>query len=241
MQFQTLFIIFVAIFVISAVLVFLGITRVIHIDKKYLNALFYALIIEVIAAIIYLFYLYSDDPMLRLEEAYTRANIDTTLGEGQRQRALLQFIEAAATLEQRNHDYRNNIAILNEEIRGLNRMIAVKDSLLNHHDLGQTSFFSNINTLEKIFNIHNRKWFWLTSPYTVNHAADIYPVINALINEVGVYSDPDADIDTIIESWRRFIEPFRSEQTHNISEDPNGHIQSSDILFLLMKKYQMSD
>lgn len=241
MQFQILFIIFVAIFVISAALVFLGITRVIHIDKKYLNALFYALIIEVIAAIIYLFYLYSDNPMLRLEEAYNIANIDTTLSEVERQRALLQFIEAAATLEQRNLNYRQNIATLNEEIVSLNRELHIKDSLLGRQNLGQTTFFSNISALEKIFNIHNRKWFWLTSPYTINQAADIYPVINSLINELGVYSEPDADIDTIIESWRRFIGEFRSEQNHNISEDPNGHIQSSDILFMLMKKYQMSD
>lgn len=241
MQFQILFIIFVAIFVISAVLVFLGITRVIQIDKKYLNTLFYALIIEVIAAIIYLFYLYSDNPMIRLEEAYTTANIDTILSDGEKQRALLQLIEEAAKLEQRNQNYRNNIAAGNEEIGRLNRALAEKDSMLSHRNLGQTSFFSNINTLEKIFNIHNRKWFWLTSPYTINQAAEIYPVINSLINEVGVYSEPDANIDTIIESWRRFIEEFRVEQNHNISEDPNGHIQSSDILFLLMKKYQMSD
>lgn len=238
MQFQTLFIIFVTIFIVSAALVFLGITRVIQIDKKYLVPLFSALILEVVAAIIYMFYLGSNDPKVALEEAYVMARVDTTLGEGAKQNQLRRFIEDALELEQLNIECRSNIALMHGEIEKINRELAVRDSILNSHDIGQTDFFRNINALEKIFNNHKVKWFWLASPHTRNNVSEIYPVVNALINEIGVYNEPDADLDTIIESWRKFINEFRLAQEHNISTDPEGHIQSSDIIFLLTKRYQ---
>jgi hypothetical protein len=238
MQFQTLFIIFVAIFIISAVLVFLGITKVIKIDNKYLVPLFSALVIEVIAAIIYLFYLGSNDPKVALEEAYFMAKIDTTLNQYEKQKQLQRFIENAASLRELNNECNSKIAVMNGENEKLKSELAVRDSILSSHELGQTVFFRNINALEKIFNTHRVRWFWLASPHTRNNVGDIYPVVNALINEIGVYNEPDADVDTIIESWRKFINEFRLAQEHKISSDPDGHIQSSDIIFLLTKKYQ---
>jgi hypothetical protein len=238
MQFQLLFIIFVAIFIISAVLVFLGITKVIKIDNKYLVPLFSALVIEVVAAIIYLFYLGSNDPKVALEEAYIMANIDTTLNQNEKQQQLQRFIENAATLRELNNECRNQIAAMNGENEMLKSELAVRDSILSSYDMGQTVFFRNINALEKIFNTHRVRWFWLASPHTRNNVSDIYPVVNALINEIGVYNEPDADFDTITESWRKFIKEFRLAQEHNISSDPDGHIQRSDIIFLLTKKYQ---
>ena len=100
MEQRVLFWIFVTIFSVTAILTFLGITNVLKINKNYLTAMFSALILEVIAAVVLVFqsFNYAAPDPVDLDGLIAEASISST--PGPRQNAESFLIEKLQESEQ---------------------------------------------------------------------------------------------------------------------------------------------
>jgi uncharacterized membrane protein YecN with MAPEG domain len=175
-QETTLFWIFVAIFSITAVITLLGITGVIKtIKEKYLNALFTALILEVIAAVILLFQQVnlndSNDYGPCLDDVVKRAGLAAQLPEGV--------------------DVDDYLVAQLESSKELPSLKTLKDSLvkqLQRQEVSLRERKERVEELEREFNIMGQKFY---SKITRLH--DLIPTFGKTINLAWEYQDGSKD------------------------------------------------
>ena len=189
MEQQVLFWIFVAIFTVTAILTFLGITNVLKIHKNYLTAMFSALILEVVAAVVLVFqsFNYAGPDPVDLNRLITEAGIAATPAPRQNPEAFL--IEKLQE---------------SERVPGLSEQV---DSLLEVLEdcEGQSKIIQgNLDELEKTFYIQIKRLRDLINQYdgVINLAfrdseksqvyqllIDIYTSLGMVSNGTPVYTD----------------------------------------------------
>ena len=182
---KTLFWLFIGIFAITAIITLLGITGVIKtIKEKYLNSLFTALIMEVIAAIVLMFQtlnLPSDN--LQLSDLLKEAGVEAPTDVQQQQKLLVSHLKAGMTLP-----------TLTAEKEKLVATIAQKDKALanctSHLGEKENRFYQDImrlNALTKTYLGGN-----INLGFEPDKKEEVYTLLVSIFNELGEFRDGDA-------------------------------------------------
>ena len=190
MEQQVLFWIFVTIFSATAVITLLGITNVISIKNNFLNAMFTALILEVVAAVIILFQGFDfsgQESSVDLNQLISEANLATQLEPRQNPEA---FIIAKLKSSEK-------VVILNEELE-LARQEA--DSLLVvlencegqsgdiQEDLGKYkgSFFGKITSLRELITKYGGV---INIAFQEKEKVEVYKLLIDIFSDLGLVAN----------------------------------------------------
>ena len=206
---KTLFWLFIGIFAVTAVITLLGITGVIKtIREKYLNSLFTALIMEVIAAIIFMFQtLNLPSDKLQISDLLKEAGLEAPADVTQQKKVLLSHLKAGITLPK--------VAAEKEEL--VATVAAKEEALANcNGNLGEKEnrFYQDIlrlNTLTKNYLGGN-----INLGFEPDKKEEVYQLLISIFNQLGEIRDGDAiykkdktiDKQVIRELYAKFRETY---------------------------------
>lgn len=182
---KTLFWLFIGIFAITAIITLLGITGVIKtIKEKYLNSLFTALIMEVVAAIVLMFQtLNLPSENLQLSDLLKEAGLEVPADVSQQKKVLFSHLKAGITLPK-----------VTEEKEQLMATIAQKEEALanctGHLGDKESRFYQDIlrlNALTKTYLGGN-----INLGFEPEKKEEAYQLLVSIFNELGEIRDGDA-------------------------------------------------
>ena len=184
MEKQVVFWIFIAIFSTTAVITLLGITNVIKIQKNYLNALFTALILEVVGAVVLLFksnYLSAATlpagTYLSAREFLARTGADTTgLSTAKAEVLLAEKLETLIGLESE----RGNLNLQLQQAK------AKLDSCSGNLATYDRSFFSKIIRLRSLIGEYDG---FINLAYRPEEKAQAYQLLVEILAAIGKVKD----------------------------------------------------
>ncbi len=182
---KTLFWLFIGIFTVTAIITLLGITGVLkNIKGKYLNSLFTALIMEVVAAIVLMFQVYNlPNTQLNIADLLQEAGVETTGDVKAQKQLLMKHLNAGI-----------NLPKIAAEKKELEATVASKDKLLAdcNGSLGEKEnrFYKNIlrlNALTTEYMGGN-----INLGFEPDKKEEVYQILLAIFNELGEFRDGDA-------------------------------------------------
>lgn len=182
---KTLFWLFIGIFAVTAAITLLGITGVIKtIKEKYLNSLFTALIMEVIAAIILMFQtLNLPNENLQVSDLLKEAGLEAPADVVQQKKMLLSHLKAGITLPKVKAEKEQLAATVAEKEQALvncNGYLGEKENrfyqdILRLNALTKTYLGGNINL-----------------GFEPDKKEEVYKLLISIFNELGEIRDGDA-------------------------------------------------
>lgn len=106
--------------------------------------------------------------------------------------------------------------------------------ILENQSKNGTGFYGKVDLLNSLFNEHNRDWFYLKALtyLSENERVELLEAINDLLIALGTYSDNGIPEEQVLDNWAGFIQQNSAART-NLSQDPNYHIQRSDIQYII--------
>ncbi|HMQ49479.1 MAG TPA: hypothetical protein PKA00_18525 [Saprospiraceae bacterium] len=179
---KALFWIFVAIFTVTAVITLLGITGVLkNIKEKYLNALFTALILEVIAAVIVVFrgFDFNSTPVNNgpdLSQIISKAGLASSLSpEEDKENFILTQMKAGLELPQLKKQLDSLVQVLKTKEEALQQLQSEYDEL-------DKSFYSKIIRLRQ--HIHQYDGF-VNIAFQENEKEEVYVLLASILETLG--------------------------------------------------------
>ena len=242
MEQQVLFWIFIAIFTSTAVITLLGITNVINIKNNFLNAMFTALILEVIAAVIVLFqgFDFNEKPSVDLNELITEANLTSQLGPRENPEAFiisrLKKSENLGTLDQA-------LASAKQEADSLMRVIDTcqgKSGAIEE-DLGKYkgSFLGKIQSLRELISKYGG---FVNIAFKESEKDEVYKLLISIFTDLGmvangtpIYID-EAKSKINYKTVQNIYRSLRKSYGISIDDENYVYINDSDTA-LMMRKY----
>ncbi len=241
MEQRILFWIFVTIFSATAIITFLGITNVIKINKNYLTAMFSALILEVVAAVILVFqsFDFAGPEAVDLNAVIEEADIRATL-------APRQTPEAFIISQLRESD---KVPDLYEEMGGMKTDL---DSLLEvlKDCEGQSRIIQgNLDELEKTFYIKikrlrdqiNRYDGVINLAYRADNKDNVYSLLIDIYTSLGMVSDGtpiyvDGNRENInFRTVRNMHKKFKLDNNIKIENDRYIYVTENDTILMIQK------
>jgi len=223
---KTLFWLFIGIFAVTAVITLLGITGVIKtIKDKYLNSLFAALILEVIAAIFLMFQtLNLPNEKLQLSDLLKEAGLEAPADVQQQKSILISHLKAGITLP-----------TLTAEKEKLVKTIAQKEEALancnGHLGEKENRFYQDIlrlNALTKTYLGGN-----INLGFEPDKKEEVYKLLVSIFNELGEFRDGDAiyleDKSINKEVIRELYAKFRETYGRSIEAFDNIYLDKFDV------------
>ena len=181
----TLFWLFVSIFAVTALITLLGITGVIKtIKDRYLNALFTALILEVIAAVFLVFQGFNfEESTLNLGAMISQSGLEPPVEEDEREKFVIDKL--AQTLEFERIKEEN--ATLKLQLSG---KLAELDKIRADFDQFDQSFYANITRLDNAMdNYFGRS---INIGFEPEKKEAVYVLLVEIFGELGAIRDGDA-------------------------------------------------
>ncbi len=224
---KTLFWLFIGIFAVTAIITLLGITGVLkNIKEKYLNTLFTALIMEVVAAIMLLFNAYNlPDAQLNIASLLQEVGVETTGDVKAQKQLLMKHLTAGLTLPK-----------ITAEKKELEATVAAKDQLLAdcNGSLGEKEnrFYKNIlrlNALTTQYMGGN-----INLGFEPDKKEEVYRILLEVFNELGEFRDGDAvylaDGKTMNKTFmRELYAKFRERYGRGAEEFDNIYLDKYDV------------
>jgi len=211
-----LFWIFVAIFSVTAVITLLGITGAIKtIKEKYLNALFTALILEVVAAVVLLFREVdlNEDSTFCYEEILAQAGI-----ESEDQNAKQVILAALQT-----NKNAPQLAALQEELENTRDSLSEVQQILDDRD---EDFYGKIRRLREL--IEDNRDDWINIAYRESEKEEVYRILIFIFESLGevsdetpIYSDPEKrvinkrTVQTLYANYKKKRQIWRPDENEN--------------------------
>ena len=224
---KTLFWLFIGIFAITAAITLLGITGVLkNIKEKYLNSLFTALILEVLAGVVLMFQAYNlPNAQLNIADLLQEAGVEVT-GDVKAQKQLLMTHLTAGV----------NLPKVEAEKKELEAAVATKDQLIAdcNGSLGEKEnrFYKNIlrlNTLTTQYMGGN-----INLGFEPDKKEEVYQILLEVFNELGEFRDGDAvyleDGKTMNKTFmRELYTKFRERYGRMAEEFDNIYLDKFDV------------
>ncbi len=226
MEKQTLFWLFVGIFAVTAAITLLGITGVIkNIKEKYLNTLFTALILEVVAAVVLLFQGFNfDEREINLASVISKAGLNPPENIELHEDFIvdkLAEIPQLKKLTSENTQLKNDLTAKNKEIEDLKGSISRYDQ----------NFYSNIIKLDDaLYKIRGKT---INLAYRPAEKAEVYQYLVNIFGDLGMIKEGDEvyNNDKTINkaNVRRLYKTFRASYGRPITDDAKMYIEAFDI------------
>lgn len=226
MEKQTLFYLFIGIFAVTAIITLLGITGVIKtIKDKYLNALFTALILEVVAAVILLFQAFNfTEESVNLADVITESGLEPPREEAQYEDFIIDKLAETPqieTLSTENEQLKKELANKEKAIENLKGDISRYDQ----------NFYSNIIKLDDaLYQIRGKTinlWF------KPEEKEQVYKYLVNIFEDLGIIKEGDdiyRDDNTINKRQvRQIYKSFRASYGRTVTDDTKVYIEAYDI------------
>lgn len=243
-----LFWVFITIFSATAVITLMGITNVIDIKNNFLNAMFTALILEVIAAVIVLFqgFDFSDkEPTVDLNELISEANLSTGLGPRQNPEAfIISKLKASEEVEGLNQKL-VTVKVEADSLMEVLRNCEGKSGVINQ-DLGKYkgSFFGKLTRLRELVSSYGGV---INIAYEKSKKDEVYKLLinifvdlGMVIEETPVYKDEEktqVNYNTVQNIYRA----FRSQNGSPIEDKRFIYIQDFDTILMIRRYLNLID
>ena len=187
MEKQTLFYLFVGIFAVTAVITLLGITGVIKtIKDKYLNVLFTALILEVIAAVFLIFRgLDFTETPVNLSAIITKSGLSPPKDAKEQESFIIQKLTEIPQLKKltvENEQLKNSLAAKDKEIEKIKGDVSRFDQ----------NFYSNIIKLDDAISAYDGN---INIGYQPRKKAAVYELLGNIFKKSGIIKDGDGTYD----------------------------------------------
>lgn len=222
---ETLFWLFIGIFAVTAIITLLGITGVLkNIKDKYLNTLFTALILEVIAAVFFLFQNFDfTENSVDLGAMITKSGLSPPAKIAEQE----DFIINQLTLTKNIKTLENENAKLKEDLT--QKEAEIKQLKGDFNQIGQ-SFYSLIIQLDKAIDEypgHN-----INIGFQPEKKEKVYQILVNIFSELGKIKDGDAiyNADKTINKpfIRKLYSNLRSSYGREVLEDAKVYIDEFD-------------
>lgn len=224
---KTLFWLFIGIFAVTAIITLLGITGVLkNIKEKYLNTLFTALIMEVVAGILLMFQAYNlPNTQLNIAGLLQEAGVEVTGDVKAQKQLLIRHLTAGITLPK-----------IEAEKKVLEVTVATKDKLIAdcNGSLGEKEnrFYKNIlrlNALTTQYMGGN-----INLGFEPDKKEEVYQILLEVFNELGEFRDGDAvyleDGKTMNKTFvRELYAKFRERYGRSAEEFDNIYLDKFDV------------
>ena len=242
MEQAVLFWIFVAIFTATAVITLLGITNVIKINQNFLTALFSALILEVIAAVILVFNSFNfneEEKPIHFREILHQAGLMGPINT----RDTASFIAQKIKENQSLSPLQNEKDSLNEELDALMEKLKACEGT-------STAIANELNELEKTFYIKIKRLRDLINGYGgfINIAfqeddkkdvygmlVEIFKDLSMITNQTPIYKD-EAQSQINYTTVRNMYRAFKKKNGQKIKDPNYVYITEFDTI-LMIRQY----
>lgn len=247
MEQQVLFWIFVTIFSATAIITLLGITNVIKIQSNFLTAMFSALILEVVAAIILMFNSFDftgESGQTNYVEILQKANINTPLNTRDTAYYIAQLIKNS-----------NNGEPVESELLALNNELdSLMEALLNCEGRS-TQYETELNELEQTFYIKIKRLRDLISKYGgfINIAfqekekedvyrmlIDIFKDLGMITNGTPIYIDNNPN-NINFSTIKNMYRAFKKENGEKIKDANYVYLNEFDTILMIRQYLSIID
>ena len=232
---ETLFFLFVGIFAVTAIITLLGITGVIKtIKEKYLNALFTALILEVVAAVFILFNNYDfSDNQIDLNEIISSAGLPPPADETRSKEIIITGLKKSLQVDSLKSLLQNlteDLALSKKEIELLKNQKATE---------GQ-GFYGSINFLHQKINEYKRTGNGrsINITHDVENKNEVYEKLLSILSHLGFVREGDGTTksDGTVDKYlvKKMFEDFKRRYTAD--EENLRYIEEYDLTQMIRNK-----
>ena len=226
MEKQTIFWLFVAIFAVTAVITLLGITGVLkNIKEKYLNTLFTALILEVIAAVFLIFQgLDFSDNRVNLATIISTSGLKAPDNTEQHENFIIQKLAEIPKIEKLESEVNQLKASMTEK----DKEIETLKGDISRYD---QSFYSNILKLDdQLYQIRGKT---INLGFQPEKKENIYGYLVNIFRDLGIIKEGDDiyNTDKTINKLavRTIYKDFRASYGREVEDDTKVYLQAYDI------------
>lgn len=237
---KTLFILFISIFAVTAVITLLGITGVIKtIKDKYLNALFTALILEVVAAVFILFNNYDfSDSKVDLNGIISSAGIDPPTDASLSKGFIVDGLKKSLQVD----SLKSSLRTLTEELNLSKKEIENLENLKATEGQG---FYGSINFLHQKINEYKRTGNGrsINITHDVESKQKVFEKILSILSDLGFVREGDGttDLTGVIDKYavRKKYESFKRRYT--LEEENLRFIEEYDLTQMIRSKLRSEE
>ncbi|MEM6318986.1 MAG: hypothetical protein AAF960_15035 [Bacteroidota bacterium] len=225
MEKQTLFWLFIGIFAVTAIITLLGITGVIkNIKERYLNTLFTALILEVVAAVVLLFQGNFITPAANLSDIIKEAGYEVPETPESQEKFILEKLTLVA-------DYED----LETEVETLKTTLSAKEKELEKVKGAATkydrNFYANIIKLDDAIVTYIGRS--INIAFQPEQKEAVYRLLVKIFGDIGKVRDGDAVYNSDKTVNKDFVQDiykeFRASYGRPVADDAQVHITPFDV------------